>query len=125
MLPVPESVLVALVGLVGVLAGHAAGLRTHRQDYQAARAGVEVAGLRALVDSLTARVAALEQALAAAEARAEIAARVRAEAERDRWHAIEYARQALAWGRDVRALLPPDATSPPEPPIPPPIADEL
>ena len=79
----------------------------------------------ALVYSLTTRVAALEQALAAAEARAETAARVRAEAERDRWHAIEYARQTLAWGRDIRALLPPDTTSPPEPPIPQPIADDL
>lgn len=123
--PVPESVVVAVVGLVGVLAGQASTRGMHRADYTASRASAEVAGLRSLVDALTARVATLEAALAAAEARAEGAAQVRQAAETRTWHALTYARAALTWGRDVTALLPPGTRPPPEPTPPPEIDTDI
>ena len=116
--PLPESVLVALVGLVGVLAGQSSARRMHRTDYEVSRASAQVAGLRSLVDALTTRVATLEAALAAAEARAEGAAQVRQAAETRTWH-------ALTWGRDVTALLPPGTRPPPEPTPPPEIDADI
>lgn|GEM_PF-7105410 len=121
----PESVLVALVGLVGVLAGQSSARRMHRTDYEVSRASAQVAGLRSLVDALTTRVATLEAALAAAEARAEGAAQVRQAAETRTWHALTYARAALTWGRDVTALLPPGTRPPPEPAPPPEIDPDI
>lgn len=95
-------ILVAVVGLAGVLAGQSTSRRMHREDYQLARQGAEVTTLRAVVESLTERVSSLERALAASEARVDALVDARDDAKRDRWHAIDYTRQLLARGPRVR-----------------------
>ena len=113
---ITETVLVALVGLIGVLAGVWQGRKTSREGLMVQRNSAEVAGLRSLVDALTERVAALERALAAAEASAETAAHVRAEAEARAWHALAHARALTAWADTVTAIVPDTVSLPPRPP---------
>ena len=115
---ITETVLVALVGLIGVLAGVWQGRKTSREGLMVQRNSAEVAGLRSLVDALTERVAALERALAAAEASAETAAHVRAEAEARAWHALAHARALTAWADSVTAIVPETVSLPPRPPVP-------
>ncbi|WP_128683455.1 hypothetical protein [Actinomyces qiguomingii] len=118
-------IIVAAVGLAGVLAGQSTSRRMHREDYQLARQGAEVTTLRAVVESLTERVSSLERALAASEARVDALVDARDDAERDRWHAIAYARQLLTWGHDCLALIPDGTPAPIQPEIPPALADDL
>ncbi|CED90634.1 hypothetical protein [Actinomyces succiniciruminis] len=118
-------ILVAVVGLAGVLAGQSTSRRMHREDYQLARQGAEVTTLRAVVESLTERVSSLERALAASEARVDALVDARDDAKRDRWHAIDYARQLLTWGHECASLIPDDVDPPPPPEIPPALADDL
>lgn len=94
-----ESVLVALVGLSGVIAGQVTSRASQRET---ARLSV----LEATVKALQQRVDDLEEALRRAEdARAAEASRA-VEAERRQWHAVQYARELLAWGRGLVGLVP-------------------
>lgn len=118
-------ILVAVVGLAGVLAGQSTSRRMHREDYQLARQGAEVTTLRAVVESLTERVASLERALAASEARVDALVDARDDAQRDRWAAVDYARHLIAWGHALTLLIPDELPAPPQPEVPPALADDL
>ncbi|MDU0347485.1 hypothetical protein [Actinomyces sp. MRS3W] len=118
-------ILVAVVGLAGVLAGQSTSRRMHREDYQLARQGAEVTTLRAVVESLTERVASLERALAASEARVDALVDARDDAQRDRWAAVDYARHLISWGHALTLLIPDELPAPPQPEAPPALADDL
>ncbi|EEH66396.1 hypothetical protein HMPREF0058_0762 [Actinomyces urogenitalis DSM 15434] len=113
-----DSVIVALVGLVGVGIGNLTNRANQREVAKVSYLDATVKALTTTVDALNKRVEQLEKALSESEKAEE-------EAERLARHALEYAWALRSWGHKLMELVPTCSVIPPEPDPPEQIIDHL
>jgi len=108
-----DATLVALAALTGTVFSNI----TQRKN---AREQEQISILDITARSLSDRVSALEDSLAAAERAADLAEDGRRKAEVKWWEAVSFAHTVIDWGRSLKILIPSDKEDsiPTEPQIP-------
>lgn len=110
-LPLPEGVVVALIGAAGLITGHIFARRTSREH-------TVLTVLQAEVKSLWERVRDQER-------RIDELVKAHQDERAKSWAAVEYCRTLLAHIRALNEFLPPDMNPPEVPTVPPELESDL